>query len=769
MKKTFMKFILVLLFMWVNFFIVSSKSPTKASSVQDTENLPSSVYLFPPYCSAAGESCNTVSDCCFSDNQECYSGVCIPKDNIVLNSATGKSCVDVCYYLGSNYQSENVISVGTNPEADNQKMYSFVGGVCSEYSISNSRVMDAEAAYCEGNQNKWTNCNCLPNPNLNPELVLLPFEITNNNYIIGWGYGSNFFTRVFEINFSGENIMLSSNPDGTGDTWVDDAIEINVTHEDGSGATPLVHDYSQGCSGTTYPQEPISLSHMFEPGRNYVSVRLYDICGELHGSSSLWLSSSTGFLEFPVDYDDFVVASSLQDIVPNGLIRTRVDHDQTNVAYRPYTGESYLPKPAYGDGHCTRLDCYNNADAIDIGDQYGTNVYASYTGEVIDLRNTCVKYVNPCTGWGNYVLIDHGNCYRTRYSHLESVSSEIAEGVTVSTLQFIGIMGKTGNASGVHLDFQVRHDPDCDGNWIRQGEIVDPFGWNPYSPAFLDPDPLTTNTEYLWVNSQENRTNIGSLGGTAYGPNDDFQVYVPPGSVDDDITLEVSATSLPDLPVSGWWSILTTYWFRVLEWLGETNHIQFVNQFNTPVDVLMKYADENLDHVDEFSISIHVWDDSTQTWMALPSTLETISNTVTTETLVPGIFSLQAQVLCGDTTEPNDHWSSATQVVFDGIVTGTFDIATDEDWYVFEIDAGETVSVFSNNVNSNEGFLLELYENGNDFIDSSDIGIIFSAPKDQNKTLWIRVIPQPGSSIGCDSSYSFILADNHVYLPMTIR
>lgn len=58
-------------------------------------------------------------------------------------------------------------------------------------------------------------------------------------------------------------------------------------------------------------------------------------------------------------------------------------------------------------------------------------------------------------GYGNYVVIDHGNGYATRYAHLKSVDRAVAEGRTVTQGQTIGFMGNTGNSVGAHLHFEV--------------------------------------------------------------------------------------------------------------------------------------------------------------------------------------------------------------------------------------------------------------------------------------------------------------------------
>lgn len=60
--------------------------------------------------------------------------------------------------------------------------------------------------------------------------------------------------------------------------------------------------------------------------------------------------------------------------------------------------------------------------------------------------------------WGNKILIEHRRGVETRYAHLSEYAPRIVRGVRVSAGEVIGYTGKTGNATGVHLHYEILVD-----------------------------------------------------------------------------------------------------------------------------------------------------------------------------------------------------------------------------------------------------------------------------------------------------------------------
>ncbi|MEK7604756.1 MAG: M23 family metallopeptidase [Patescibacteria group bacterium] len=89
-------------------------------------------------------------------------------------------------------------------------------------------------------------------------------------------------------------------------------------------------------------------------------------------------------------------------------------------------------------------------NAVDIGAARGTPIHAAADGTVIIVRNGG----GWNGGYGNYIVITHGNGTQTLYSHLRSAI--VSAGQQVINGQIIGYVGSTGRSSGPHLHFEVR-------------------------------------------------------------------------------------------------------------------------------------------------------------------------------------------------------------------------------------------------------------------------------------------------------------------------
>lgn len=104
-------------------------------------------------------------------------------------------------------------------------------------------------------------------------------------------------------------------------------------------------------------------------------------------------------------------------------------------------------KPTSGILTCA-MYCYAGHVGIDIASNAMPPVYAAADGIV-----TRAGYSASSAYYGNWVEVAHANGYVTRYAHLNSVG--VSVGMHVAQGQYLGQMGRTGNASGIHLHFEV--------------------------------------------------------------------------------------------------------------------------------------------------------------------------------------------------------------------------------------------------------------------------------------------------------------------------
>lgn len=104
---------------------------------------------------------------------------------------------------------------------------------------------------------------------------------------------------------------------------------------------------------------------------------------------------------------------------------------------------------------------------VDYGAPVGTPVMTTADGVVIDARYK--------SGEGNYVKIRHSSRIETSYLHLSKFAKGLKKGTKVTQGDIIGYVGKTGLATGPHLDYRVSDD----GQWL-----------DPLKLKSITPDPL---------------------------------------------------------------------------------------------------------------------------------------------------------------------------------------------------------------------------------------------------------------------------------------
>jgi len=151
-----------------------------------------------------------------------------------------------------------------------------------------------------------------------------------------------------------------------------------------------------------------------------------------------------------VSADELTVGSTI--IIPGGAMHAAPARVAAAVSPVRVSGagaasaSGYFSHPAPGSVKTQGIHGYN---AVDLAGAYGSSIRAAAAGDVI---------VSKSSGWnggyGQYVVIRHGNGSQTLYAHL--MRNDVGVGEYVSQGEVIGGMGSTGKSTGTHVHFEVR-------------------------------------------------------------------------------------------------------------------------------------------------------------------------------------------------------------------------------------------------------------------------------------------------------------------------
>ena len=179
--------------------------------------------------------------------------------------------------------------------------------------------------------------------------------------------------------------------------------------------------------------------------------------------------------------------------------------------------------------------------AIDIGwlTKYSTNgkdpVKAFREGTVIQSGKT-IETINGKVYYPIVVVLQHNIQNKrlfTRYWHLDSTN--VKKGQQVKMGDIIGIRGKTGNTTGVHLHFELKICPP-NTTYSQASNPWNRYNVNPTLYTFIQPNQIFINYAYTLqkipqiqiLTTNLRKRNQPSLNGTILGfcqPNDTYYVY----------------------------------------------------------------------------------------------------------------------------------------------------------------------------------------------------------------------------------------------------
>lgn len=150
--------------------------------------------------------------------------------------------------------------------------------------------------------------------------------------------------------------------------------------------------------------------------------------------------------------ETFALTAGQELIVPDGIKPNEVIVDVQRYATKTVApipgvvGEGNFMWPTVG--HISQK-YYWYHQAVDIASRESPPILASQGGTVVTAGWNA-------GGYGNYVVIDHGNGYKTLYAHMLNNSVVVQVGQRVKQGQKIGTMGSTGRSTGPHLHFEIK-------------------------------------------------------------------------------------------------------------------------------------------------------------------------------------------------------------------------------------------------------------------------------------------------------------------------
>ena len=145
-----------------------------------------------------------------------------------------------------------------------------------------------------------------------------------------------------------------------------------------------------------------------------------------------------------------------------GVTGTATDEYFEDKPFQAYKGLLKMPVKGkivslFGKFKNTRYDVLNFRSGIEIQTERGEPIQAVYRGKIL--------YADWFKGYGNMIIIDHGNSYYTVYAHIEEVFK--TAGDVVESGEVMATVGDTGSMTGPKLYFEVRH----------HGKPLDPMQW----------------------------------------------------------------------------------------------------------------------------------------------------------------------------------------------------------------------------------------------------------------------------------------------------
>jgi murein DD-endopeptidase MepM/ murein hydrolase activator NlpD len=140
------------------------------------------------------------------------------------------------------------------------------------------------------------------------------------------------------------------------------------------------------------------------------------------------------------------------------------------------TGQFEWPEPACGFACISQgygcvtfyLEIYDPSCPYPHRKHTGIDIAAAYHSPIVAADTGVIYFYPGSIGYGNMILMIHGNGYSTVYGHLAGYAGGLSSGQIVARGDLIGYEGSTGWSTGPHLHFEIRvnNDPRNPCIWL---------------------------------------------------------------------------------------------------------------------------------------------------------------------------------------------------------------------------------------------------------------------------------------------------------------
>ena len=294
----------------------------------------------------------------------------------------------------------------------------------------------------------------------------------------------------------------------------------------------------------------------------------------------------------------------------------------------PLLGYGYFPEPAANQNTTVNfLGLKESEPKMYYSSHNGTDYALVYGTEIKSPADGFATYYY-CAACGNSIKIDHQNGYQTIYMHLQKDSLVTSSGpVFVRAGQVIGKVGMTGNTTGPHLHFEIIK------NGLYPNGLVDPYGWmagaigDPWS-LFSWTDSLGvhqgTKSVYLWKNDYPKTEKFVSGSGSIAFDNKSIKISE---SKNLGLSIVLQNYSQPIGLNNLGYAPNTSFLINSYDFLGND-----LVSLSNPAEIKVTFDLTQIKNVIKETLKIYFWNAIEKIWSPLPTILDLINNTVTTQT-----------------------------------------------------------------------------------------------------------------------------------------